>query len=86
MRATAPFRREDVPLTPRGEEEARTAAELLLTEAGDLRIDTVYTSVLGRALRTAGLCVEALRRNGRPPPPILPTWRLNERHYGMLQA
>ena len=84
MRATAPFRREDVPLTPRGEEEARTAAELLLTEAGDLRIDTVYTSVLGRALRTAGLCVEALRRNGRPPPPILPTWRLNERHYGML--
>ena len=58
---------------------------MLLTEAGDVRIDTVYTSVLGRALRTAGLCVEALRRNGRPPPPILPTWRLNERHYGMLQ-
>ena len=79
---------EDVPLTPKGEQEARDAADLLVAEAPETfaNIDIVYTSVLCRAIRTAEVCVDAFRQNGRSAPPIRTTWRLNERHYGMLQG
>jgi 2,3-bisphosphoglycerate-dependent phosphoglycerate mutase len=69
----------DVPLTPRGESEARTAGEHLR----DLPIDKVYTSVLQRAIRTSEIALEAAGKQG------LPTERdqaLNERHYGDLQG
>ena len=69
----------DVPLTPRGEGEARTAGEHLR----DLPIDKVYTSVLQRAIRTAEIALEAAGKHD------LPTERdqaLNERHYGDLQG
>ena len=39
----------DVDLSPKGEEEARKAGELLK----DFQIDAVFTSVLKRAIRTA---------------------------------
>ncbi|QUV81542.1 2,3-diphosphoglycerate-dependent phosphoglycerate mutase [Chloracidobacterium sp. D] len=69
----------DVPLSPKGEEEARAAGAKL---AG-LTFDHLFTSVLQRAIQTADLvCATAGFTN-------LPTTRdqaLNERHYGDLQG
>ena len=70
----------DVPLTPRGEGEARIAGEHLR----NLTIDKVYTSVLQRAINTSKIALEAAGK-----PADLPTERdqaLNERHYGDLQG
>ena len=69
----------DVPLTPKGEEEARFAGEHMK----DLPIDVLYTSVLQRAINTARIALEAADKAD------LPTQRdeaLNERHYGDLQG
>lgn len=71
----------DVGLTPEGEEEARTAARLMV-EAG-LKPDVVYTSVLRRATETADITLEEA---GWEELPIKRSWRLNERHYGALQG
>lgn len=75
----------DVDLSPAGEQEARLAGELLLAEreASGLDFDSVYTSVLTRAVRTADLALEVL---GRTWLPVRRHWRLNERHYGALQG
>ena len=69
----------DVPLSPKGEEEARVAGEHLR----DVQIDTVYTSVLKRAIDTANIALKVADKGE------LPTERdqaLNERHYGDLQG
>ncbi len=65
---------DDVPLTPRGEEQARLAGALL----ADQPVERVITSDLTRALRTAELVLEA--RAARPPLQIDPA--LRERHLG----
>src|SRR5213592_101174 len=62
----------DVPLSPRGEAEARAAGEKLRGR----KIDKLYTSVLVRAIETARLALEAA---GIGPLP-------NERMYGELQG
>ncbi len=70
----------DVPLTERGEGEARIAGEHLR----GLPIDKVYTSVLQRAINTSKIALQAAGK-----PDTLPTERdqaLNERHYGDLQG
>ena len=69
----------DVPLTPRGEQEARIAGEHLK----DLPIDKVYTSVLQRAIDTAAIALQAA---GKPNLPTERDQALNERHYGDLQG
>ena len=69
----------DVPLTPRGEEEARIAGEHLR----DLPIDKLYTSVLQRAINTARIALEAA---GKGEVPTERDQALNERHYGDLQG
>jgi 2,3-bisphosphoglycerate-dependent phosphoglycerate mutase len=69
----------DVPLSPKGEEEARIAGEHLK----DYQIDKLYTSVLQRAINTAKIALETAGKGE------LPTERdqaLNERHYGDLQG
>ena len=69
----------DVPLSPRGEEEARSAGEKLRGR----RIDKLYTSTLKRAIDTATLAL------GPAAVQSLPTERdaaLNERLYGDLQG
>lgn len=71
----------DVPLTPRGEQQARHAGHLL-RDAG-LRPDAVHSSVLTRAVRTAGLVLEA---GGWSGVEVHRHWRLNERCYGALQG
>jgi 2,3-bisphosphoglycerate-dependent phosphoglycerate mutase len=69
----------DVPLSPRGEQEARAAGEKLRGR----RIDKLYTSVLERAIGTARLALESA---GLGPPPTERDAALNERMYGDLQG
>src|SRR5689334_2026870 len=69
----------DVPLSPKGEDEARAAGAKLRGR----RIDKLYTSVLKRAIDTATLALDTAGIDG------LPTVRdpaLNERMYGDLQG
>ncbi|MGQ9897125.1 MAG: 2,3-bisphosphoglycerate-dependent phosphoglycerate mutase [Acidobacteriota bacterium] len=71
----------DVPLSPKGEEEARAAGRKL--KSAELTFDHLFTSVLQRAIQTADLACEAAGFTN------LPTARdqaLNERHYGDLQG
>jgi 2,3-bisphosphoglycerate-dependent phosphoglycerate mutase len=69
----------DVPLSARGEAEARAAGEKLRGR----RIDKLYTSSLVRAIDTARLALEAA---GIAPPPTVRDAALNERMYGDLQG
>src|SRR6185436_981366 len=69
----------DVPLSPRGEAEARAAGEKLRGR----RIDEMFTSVLKRAIDTATLALEA---GGIGPLPTVRDAALNERMYGDLQG
>jgi 2,3-bisphosphoglycerate-dependent phosphoglycerate mutase len=68
----------DVPLTAKGEAEARQAGELLR----GTEIDVAYTSGLKRAQHTLALMLEVMERQ---VPTILDP-ALNERHYGDLQG
>jgi 2,3-bisphosphoglycerate-dependent phosphoglycerate mutase len=69
----------DVPLSAKGEAEARAAGETLRGR----RIDVLYTSVLKRAIDTATI---ALAAAGITPPPTVRDGALNERMYGDLQG
>jgi 2,3-bisphosphoglycerate-dependent phosphoglycerate mutase len=69
----------DVPLSARGEEEARAAGRKLVGR----RIDTLYTSVLARAIETARLALETA---GVRPRTVVRDAALNERMYGDLQG
>jgi len=71
----------DVPLSARGEAEARRGGELLVEHR--LAPDVVHTSVLRRAIRTAEIALEVADRSWIP---VRRSWRLNERHYGALQG
>jgi 2,3-bisphosphoglycerate-dependent phosphoglycerate mutase len=71
----------DVPLSAKGEEEARQAGEKL--KAAGIRFDLAFTSVLQRAIRTMEIALEIL---GQPTIPIEKDQALNERHYGDLQG
>ncbi|AZU03085.1 phosphoglycerate mutase [Glycocaulis alkaliphilus] len=69
----------DVDLTERGEAEARRGGTLM-KQAG-FAPDIAFTSYLRRAIRTAHLGLDTLDRLWIP---VMPDWRLNERHYGAL--
>lgn len=69
----------DVPLSPKGEDEARAAGAKLRGH----RIDRLFTSVLVRATETARIALEAA---GIPEPPTARAAELNERMYGDLQG
>ena len=71
----------DVPLSPKGDTEARQAGHTLAAEG--LSFDVVHTSLLTRAVMTAHLALSEL---GQVWLPVQRTWRLNERHYGALQG
>jgi 2,3-bisphosphoglycerate-dependent phosphoglycerate mutase len=71
----------DVGLTPKGLDEAVRAGELFREH--QLLPDIVHTSVLKRAIATAG---NALGSCDRQWIPVRRSWRLNERHYGDLQG
>ncbi len=71
----------DVPLSSKGEAEARRGGELL-RESGPLP-DVVHTSLLRRAITTANVALDVADRHWIP---VRRSWRLNERHYGALQG
>ena len=69
----------DVPLSPKGEEEARSAGEKLKT----YKFDFGFTSVLQRAIKTMDI---VLGITGQTNLKIERDQALNERHYGALQG
>lgn len=71
----------DVDLTAKGVEEGRAAGRLL--KQNGFAFDLAYTSVLKRAIRTLWLALDEMDSMWIP---VVPDWRLNERHYGALQG
>ena len=71
----------DVDLSSKGVAEASEAGRQLA--AAGLRFDVAYTSVLKRAIKTLWLTLESMDQMWLP---VIPDWRLNERHYGALQG
>lgn len=71
----------DVPLSEKGEGEARRAGQLI-KEAG-ITFDIAFSSVLKRAIKTQHLLQEEADQMWIPE---IHHWRLNERHYGALQG
>ena len=71
---------EDIDLSPKGEEEAKKAGQILLKN--NLQFNCTYTSILMRAIRT----LEIILKEMNEVLPRVKSWRLNERHYGQLQG
>ena len=71
----------DVDLSETGHKEAAQGG-VLLKEAG-FSFDVCYTSYLQRAIHTANHVLQELNEEWIP---VIKTWKLNERHYGALQA
>ncbi|MCL2027654.1 MAG: 2,3-diphosphoglycerate-dependent phosphoglycerate mutase [Bacteroidales bacterium] len=71
----------DVDLTSVGVEEAHEAARLM-NEAG-FRFGMAFTSYLKRAIKTLNVVLEDMDLLQIP---VEKSWRLNEKHYGMLQG
>ncbi len=69
----------DVPLTPKGEQEARAAGEKLKA----FQFDCAFTSVLMRAQNTLRIVLDVI---GQATIPITEDKALNERMYGELQG
>jgi 2,3-bisphosphoglycerate-dependent phosphoglycerate mutase len=69
----------DVPLSPKGVEEARDAGKKLKS----FTFDKAYTSVLKRANDTLTIVLEII---GQQNIPVEYDQALNERHYGALQG
>lgn len=69
----------DVPLSPKGEQEARAAGQKLL----EYRFDRAYASVLTRAIETLRIVLDVIGQAGIP---IEKDEALNERLYGDLQG
>ncbi len=70
----------DVPLSKKGEDEAKQGGKLLKEEGYTFNI--IYTSVLRRAIDTLKLVLKEMKLAA----PIEKAWQLNERHYGALQG
>ena len=69
----------DVPLSPRGEEEAKEAGKKLQA----FRVSQTFTSVLTRAIKTLEIVLEEI---GQPDLVVEKNQALNERMYGDLQG
>ena len=70
----------DVPLTEKGRQQARDAADLI--KAKNLKFDVAYTSELSRAIETANILIDSLGYYI----PVIKDSHLNERNYGDLQG
>lgn len=70
---------EDAPLAVEGVEEAKEAGRLLKLHG--FQFDVVYTSWLSRAIETAWHVLDEMDELWLP---LIKTWRLNERMYGVL--
>ena len=71
----------DVDLTEKGMSEAKEAGRLL--SELDYEFDIAITSLLKRAIRTLWIMLDEMDRMWIP---VVRDWRMNERHYGVLQG
>jgi 2,3-bisphosphoglycerate-dependent phosphoglycerate mutase len=71
----------DVDLCKKGEIEASYAGKML--HKNNFKFDYAYTSLLKRAIKTYNI---VSYETDRAWIPLEKSWRLNERHYGMLQG
>ena len=71
----------DVDLTEKGVQEAYYAGDLLKDKG--MAFDQAYTSYLKRAVKTLNCVLDRLNQDWLP---VAKSWRLNEKHYGMLQG
>lgn len=71
----------DVDLTEKGVEEAHKAGKYLKEEG--FQFEKAYTSYLKRAVKTLNIVLDEMDLDWIP---VEKTWRLNEKHYGMLQG
>ena len=71
----------DVDLTEKGVQEAYYAGDLLKDKG--MAFDQAYTSYLKRAVKTLNCVLDRLDQDWLP---VAKSWRLNEKHYGMLQG
>ena len=74
----------NVPLSQKGRQEAKAAANALVS--CPLDIDACFVSAMARAQDTLRECVHAINQSGKMQPRIIVDYRLNERHYGALQG
>ena len=71
----------DIPLSQKGEQEARFAGQLIKKEG--IKPTIMYTSKLSRLIKSGHIILEELDRLWVD---TIKTWRLNERHYGAYQG
>ncbi|CAL4322359.1 2,3-bisphosphoglycerate-dependent phosphoglycerate mutase [Buchnera aphidicola (Eriosoma lanigerum)] len=71
----------DSKLSKKGENEALLAAKIL--QLNGFSFDFTYTSMLQRAIHTLWIILKKLNQSWVP---VEKSWRLNERHYGLLQG
>lgn len=71
----------DVDLTEKGREQASKAGVILRKNSFDFTV--AYTSFLKRAIKSAYLVLDEMDLNWVP---VNKSWRLNQKHYGMLQG
>ena len=71
----------DVDLSEKGVAEAHKAGALLKKEG--FCFEKAYTSYLKRAVKTLNVVLDEMDLDWIP---VEKTWRLNEKHYGMLQG
>ena len=71
----------DVNLSEQGVTEAKNSGKVLKDEG--YKFGVAYTSYLTRAIKTLWLALEEMDQMWIP---VIKSWRLNEKHYGMLQG
>lgn len=71
----------NIPLTENGKNEATLIGKSLVKN--NLQPNIIFSSVLNRAIETSKLIKKELTHEGID---IHTTWRLNEKHYGMLEG
>lgn len=71
----------DVDLTEKGIQEAAAAGKTL--KENGFHFTLAYTSYLKRAIKTLNIVLDKMDLDWIP---VRKTWRLNEKHYGMLQG
>ncbi len=71
----------DVDLSEKGVQEAHEAGKLLKKEG--FHFEKAFTSYLKRAIKTLNIVLDEMDLDWIP---VEKSWRLNEKHYGMLQG
>lgn len=73
----------DVSLTDKGRQQAGNAGKLMKESSYGLKPKMIFTSKLSRAIQTSNIIAAQIDRVWID---IVKSWKLNERHYGLLQG